>query len=65
MASRSRRYTTPQGAEAEFEPGSQGRVLRNLCGIIRKREMDKAEYEASGLRPLGGLLRRGNAGAGR
>jgi cell filamentation protein len=44
--SSSSRYSTPQGPEAEFEPGSRGRVLQNLCRITRKREMDKAEYEA-------------------
>ena len=41
------RYTTLQGPEAGFEPGSRGRVLQNLCRIKRKREMDKAEYEAA------------------
>jgi cell filamentation protein len=40
------RYTTPQGPEAEYEPGSRGRVLRNLRGIRSKREMDRAEIEA-------------------
>lgn len=29
--------------EAQFEPGSQGRVLKNLIGITSKREMDEAE----------------------
>lgn len=32
--------------EAESEPGSCGRVLRNKPGIHRKREMDRAEFEA-------------------
>jgi cell filamentation protein len=40
------RYVTPEGAEGESEPGSRGRVLRNLLGVTRKREMDRAEYEA-------------------
>jgi cell filamentation protein len=40
------RYVPASGAEAEFQPGSCGRVLRNLLGIRRKREMDQAEYEA-------------------
>lgn len=31
------------GAEAEFEPGSRGRVLRNLLGIRSVREMERAE----------------------
>ena len=40
------RYAAPQGAEAEFEPGSRGRVLRNLLGIRLKRDMDRAEHRA-------------------
>ena len=32
--------------EAEAEPGSRGRVLRNKRGIVSVREMDLAEYEA-------------------
>ena len=40
------RYSTPKGPEAEFQPGSHGQVLRNLLGIRRKLEMDKAEYQA-------------------
>jgi len=32
--------------EAQFEPGSDKRVLRNLLGIRRKREMDQAEGDA-------------------
>ena len=38
------RYT-PEGPEAEFEPGSRGRVLRNLLGITRVRDMNQAESE--------------------
>lgn len=34
------------GIEAEFEPGSRGRVLRNLAGIRSVREMDRQEYAA-------------------
>jgi len=41
-----RRYRRPEGAEAEAQPGSRGRVLRNRLGILRKREMDRAEHEA-------------------
>lgn len=37
------RYDTSGLIEGQFEPGSQGRVLRNLLGINRKREMDKVE----------------------
>lgn len=40
------RYTTSGNPETEFEPGSHGRVLRNLLGIKRKRHMDQVEYEA-------------------
>lgn len=36
----------PSGVEAEFEPGSRGRVLRNKLGIVRVREMQQAESEA-------------------
>ena len=39
------RYTA-QGPEAEFEPGSRGRVLRNLRGIRSVREMERRETEA-------------------
>jgi len=40
------RYVTPEGPEADMQPGSRGRVLRNLLGIAKKTEMDRAEYEA-------------------
>jgi cell filamentation protein len=40
------RYVTPSGPEAEFEPGSDRRVLKNRLGIRRKQEMDRAEFEA-------------------
>ena len=40
------RYQTATGGEAESEPGSRGRVLRNKPGIRHKREMDRAEFEA-------------------
>ena len=39
------RYTA-RGPEAEFEPGSRGRVLRNLLEIRSVREMDRRETEA-------------------
>lgn len=35
-----------QGVEAEFEPGSRRRVLRNLQGIRLVREMGQRESEA-------------------
>jgi len=40
------RYTLTTGVEAEAEPGSRGRVLRNRLGITRKRVMEEAEYDA-------------------
>ena len=39
------KYTTEGLAEAEFEPGSRGRVLKNLLGIKSKREMDRHEAQ--------------------
>jgi cell filamentation protein len=39
------RYSA-QGSEAEFEPGSRKRVLRNRLGIVRVREMQQTESEA-------------------
>jgi len=41
----SRKYEAA-GAEAEFQPGSRGRVLRNLLGIVRVRDMNEAESQA-------------------
>ena len=38
-----------QGPEAEFESGSRGRVLRNLLGIKRARDIQLAESQALGL----------------
>jgi cell filamentation protein len=35
-----------RGIEAEYEPGSRGRVLRNLCGITRVRDIQQAESDA-------------------
>jgi len=37
------RYDTLALTEAQFEPGSRGRVLKNKLGIKSKREMDKIE----------------------
>ena len=34
------------GSESEFQPGSRCRVLRNLLGITRVREMEEAESQA-------------------
>jgi cell filamentation protein len=40
---KSGRYVAKHLPEAQFEPGSGGKVLRNLLGIRRKREMDEVE----------------------
>ncbi len=40
---KSARYDASQLPEAQFEPGSHGRVLKNLLGIKTKREMDLVE----------------------
>jgi len=40
------RYRCASGSEGEFQPGSHGRVLRNLANLTRKRDMDLAEFEA-------------------
>ena len=37
------RYDTDNLIEAQFEPGSRGRVLKNILGIRSKREMDALE----------------------
>ena len=41
----SRKYAAA-GTETEFEPDSRGRVLRNLLGIMRVRDMNEAESQA-------------------
>ncbi len=43
---KSGRYKTSDLPEAQYEPGSRGRVLLNLHGIKSKREMDRIEAEA-------------------
>ena len=37
------RYDVSKLLEGQFEPGSRGRVLKNLLGIKSKREMDRVE----------------------
>lgn len=37
------RYDVSKLPEAQFEPGSRGKVLKNLLGIKRKNEMDEVE----------------------
>jgi hypothetical protein len=52
----SKRYAAA-GMESEFQPGSRGRVLRNLLGITRMREMlmaSQAGLPAVDLRALAG-----------
>lgn len=41
-----RRYDVSGLIEAQFEPGSRGRVLRNLLGVTRVREMNAVEAVA-------------------
>lgn len=43
---KSSRYDTSTLIEAQFEPGSRGRVLKNLLGIKSKSAMDQVEAEA-------------------
>ena len=45
MAAQRDRYQA-EGAEAEYEPGSRGRVLRNLRGVRSVHAMARAESEA-------------------
>jgi len=40
------RYDVSGLVEAQFEPGSHKRVLRNMLGISRKLDMDDAEFNA-------------------
>lgn len=40
------RYSTSNLVEDQFEPGSNGLVLKNLIGITTAEEMDKVEAEA-------------------
>lgn len=39
------RYTTSDLVEAQFEPGSDGLVLKNLLGIKDRKEMDRLEAD--------------------
>ena len=41
--------------EAQFEPGSHGRVLKNLLGIKSKREMDQVECNIRAVSCIGGI----------
>jgi cell filamentation protein len=50
------RYNTSGLIEAQFEPGSRKRVLRNRLGVKSKREMDRVEAREQ-LRALHDLIR--------
>jgi cell filamentation protein len=50
------RYDISALDEAQFEPGSRGRVLKNLLGIKNKRQMDKVEAREQ-LRALDELVK--------
>jgi len=52
-----RRYETSGLVEGQYQPGSRGRVLRNLLGITRKREMNRTELEEQ-LRAMAELVDR-------
>ncbi|MFZ3072485.1 MAG: Fic family protein [Thermodesulfobacteriota bacterium] len=54
------RYETSGLTENQFEPGSRGKVLKNLLGIKRKREMDRVEFTAQerALEELSGIYDR-------
>ncbi len=41
-----KQYQTSHLIEDQYEPGSRGRVLKNLIGVNRKREMDLIEAQA-------------------
>jgi cell filamentation protein len=52
-----RRYEARGFVEGQWEPGSRGRVLRNLLGITSKREMDRTELDEQ-LRTMAELVDR-------
>lgn len=54
------RYDISECIEAQFEPGSRGRVLKNKLGIKSKREMDKIEAreQIRALEELSGIFNR-------
>jgi cell filamentation protein len=57
MARAGRRYEVSASVEGQYQPGSRGRVLRNLLAVTRKREMDRIEFEQQ-LRALAELVDR-------
>lgn len=44
MKEKTDRYDASDLIQVQSEPGSRGRVLKNLLGIKRKREMDRVEF---------------------
>ncbi len=56
MVKKTGRYDTSGLTEAQSEPGSRGRVLKNLLGTKSKREMDRTEAQGQ-LRALEELSR--------
>ena len=53
---KAKRYDVSGLVEAQYEPGSRSRVLKNLLGIKTKREMDRVEQREQ-IRALEELLR--------
>lgn len=51
-----KKYETSGLIDAQYESGSHGRVLKNLLGITKKREMDKREYQEQ-VRTLENLIK--------
>ncbi len=49
---RGKKYDVSGLPEAQFEPGSSGRVLKNLLGIKNQREMDRVEAVATAITGL-------------
>jgi cell filamentation protein len=40
------RYDIQGGEDAQYEPGSEREVLRNLLGVVQRQEMDVIEFQA-------------------
>lgn len=45
MSKKRGRYDVSDLPEAQFEPGSKGRVLKNLLGITDQRQIERTESE--------------------
>ncbi len=46
MLKNTRRYSSAELEEGQYESGSRNRVLKNLLGIKKRREMDQVEFDA-------------------